>query len=88
MYVYKKIRRVPYNFLRCFKKPQKLLIRHLTLAQGFINQYAATMDVVTVEWELVPKAIAIHKRYQKSYYDSLHLAAAACHAPSAGRRRR
>ena len=48
-------------------------------AEGYIVQYAATLEVVPVEWELVGKAIAIHRRYGKSYYDSLHIAAAARH---------
>jgi len=48
-------------------------------AEGFITNYAANLEVVPVEWELVPKAIAIHRRFQTSYFDSLHLAAAAHH---------
>jgi predicted nucleic acid-binding protein len=40
------------------------------------TRYARSLEVVPVEWELVPQAIAIHRRYQKHYYDALHLAAA------------
>ena len=45
-------------------------------AERHIHDYAATLEVVTVEWELLPKAIAIHHAYQTRIFDSLHLAVA------------
>lgn len=45
-------------------------------AERLIHDYAKLLEVVTVDWIALPKAIAIHRTYQTKIFDSLHLAVA------------